>query len=88
MPSKRYLGSEPCTFPGQVVDYLAQNYADAEGKPMPREVAREIADAHAEQIQRGIRVFRSNVYYLGDEAMKDVSGWTGIPEPDEDKDEE
>lgn len=81
----RYLGNEPCTSKSQVVRYLTENYADADGQPMPAETAQQIADAGAEQIAKGIGVFRSNVYYLGDEAVKDHGGgkWAELPEPED-----
>ena len=47
-------------------------------------------DAIEEQIQRGITVYRSNVYYLGDEAVRDHGDgkWTEIPEPEDEEGDE
>jgi hypothetical protein len=81
--SERYTGTEPCTSPGQVVRYLTENYTGPDGQPMPKPVAAEIVAAGALAIERGITVFRSNVEYLGDEALGDTPGWTYIPDEDE-----
>jgi hypothetical protein len=84
----RYTGTEPCTSPNQVIRYLTENYAGPDGAPMPREAAQQIVTAGAADISKGITVFRSNVYYLGDEAVKNHGGgnWTEIPEPDDEAD--
>lgn len=82
MTNSRYTGEEPCTSRSQVVRYLEQNYQDSNDQPMSRETAQALADQAAEQITRGIGVFGSNVYYLGDEAVKTYGGgvWYEIPE--------
>ena len=82
----RYLGEETCTSVSQVVRYLTENYVDAAGVPMPRAIAADIADKGAEQIRRGIEIFRSNVEYLGDEALRNSArtGWTCLPYPEDD----
>ena len=80
---ERYMGDEPCTSQNQVIRYLMDNYADDEGRAMPREVARNIVEEDAEQIRKGIEIFRSNASYLGDQAMKGTVGWAWIPEPDD-----
>jgi len=53
---------------------------------MSETIAEQIVAASAEDIDRGIRVFRSNVEYLGDEAVKkfgpEGEGYEFI-EPDE-----
>lgn len=81
----RYLGNEPCTSEDQVIRYLTENYADAEGDAMPRMVALDIVAAGRAQLTKGITVFGSNVEYLGDEALKNhgEGGWTYIPEPED-----
>jgi hypothetical protein len=79
---ERYMGMERCTSVSQVVRYLTENYTDGEGVPMPRHVALSIVETGADQIRKGMEIFGSNVEYLGDEALKDVPGWTWIPEPD------
>ena len=83
----RYLGYEPATSHSQVITYLEQNYAGDDGMLMPHEIAVQIAAAGREQIAKGIQVFRSNVYYLGDEAVKNHGGglWHELPEDDEDE---
>jgi len=85
----RYLGNEICTSPDQVVRYLTQNYTDAEGDAMPSMVALDLVTAGAGDIRRGIEVFRSNVEYLGDEAVKNHGGgtWTWVPEDEDGPDE-
>jgi hypothetical protein len=81
--SERYEGTEPCTSFSQVVRYLMENYADTEGTPMPRATALAIVEGGHEQITKGIEVFRSNVYFLGDEALKTVpQAWVFLPEDD------
>jgi hypothetical protein len=88
--STRYLGIEPAATAGQVVRYLTENYADANGKPMPEETAARIVESQVGKIKDGINVFRSNVCYLGDEALKNSGeqGWTELPEPDDDYDDD
>ena len=66
----RYMGNETAISPLQVIKYLQENYVDPEGDPMTESVAREIAEQSADEITRGITVFKSNVEYLGDEAIK------------------
>lgn len=84
----RYLGDEPCTSPSQVVRYLTDNYTDAAG-PISEDAAQAVVDAEREQIMKGITVFRSNVYYIGDEAVKNAGvGWTEIDEPEYDDGDE
>jgi hypothetical protein len=85
---KRYTGNERCTSTRQVVDYLTQNYTGPDGQPMPRDAARAIIEAGAAKIDKGINLFGSNVYYLGDEAMQGVTGWDYVPDPDDDEDED
>jgi hypothetical protein len=93
--STRYLGNEPCTSKSQVIRYITENYVTADSQPVSRSAA-EILVGHpatADAIAKGITVFRSNVYYLGDEAVKNggeyTAGWTELPEPDEeDEDDE
>lgn len=86
----RYTGYEPCISPDQVVRYLVSNFTDASGVAMPRAVALEIAQKGSAKISRGILVYRSNVEYLGDEALEDsgFEGWAYIPDPDDDTDED
>jgi len=83
--SNRYLGMEACTSENQVIRYLTENYADAEGTPMSRAIAADITSKGAAQIRKGIEIFRSNVEYLGDEALRSSgrTGWTWIPEDDD-----
>lgn len=86
----RYLGVEPCTNRSQVIEYLEGNYIGDDGKPMPHETAREIVFFAREQIAKGIQIFRSNVCYLGDEAVQNYGGnaWHQLPEPDGDGDDD
>ena len=84
----RYLGMETCTSPSQVVRYLTENYTDKEGSPMLRAAATEIVAAGAAQVQRGIDVFRSNVEYLGDEAIKGDPRWVYLPDPEDEPEPE
>jgi hypothetical protein len=86
--NERYTGNEPCTSTDQVVRYLTQNYTGADGQPMPRTAALAIVKAGADKIDRGINLFRSNVYYLGDEALQGTDGWTYIPDPDDPEDDD
>ena len=84
----RYWGTEPCTSTDLIVRYLMDNYADAQGQPMPFSAAADIVFLEQEQIRRGIEVFRSNVEYLGDEALKNsgAKGWTFIEGSDDEYD--
>lgn len=86
----RYLGDEPATSHTQVIAYLEQNYADSHGEPMPHDVAVQLAAQGREQIAKGIQVFRSNVYYLGDEAVRDYGGgvWYELPDEEGDYDDD
>jgi hypothetical protein len=79
----RYEGNEPCVNIGQVVSYLMDNYVDVSGNPMQRGAALLIVEASFDKITKGIEAFRSNVYYLGDEAIKG-RGWKPVMDPDED----
>lgn len=86
----RYLGDEPCTSRAQVVHYLADNYQDGNEQPMPLETAQQLVKQGAQQIKRGISVFRSNVYYLGDEVVKTYGGgvWHEVPEDESEEDDD
>lgn len=86
----RYLGYEPCTSKEQVIRYLTENYVDKDGDAMPRMVALDLITAGEAQVTKGIEVFSSNVYYLGDEAVRDhgEGHWTELPEPGESEGED
>jgi hypothetical protein len=86
--SKRYTGMETCTSPEQVIRYLQENYTDKDNVPMPRAIAQDVTVKGAASIKTGIDVFRSNVEYLGDEALRNSgrTGWRYIPEADDEQD--
>lgn len=79
----RYLGDETCTSVDQVIRYLRENYVDRDGVAMPRAIAADICVKGRAQLDKGITIFRSNVEYLGDEALTNSGhqGWHYIPEP-------
>jgi hypothetical protein len=83
-PDMRYLGEEPVTGLSQVVRYLTENYTYANGKPVTEADAKAACETHRSKIDQAINLFRSNVYYPGDQ-IGSAMGWAEREEAGEDE---
>lgn len=87
--SKRYYGREEVTSHSQVVRYLQENWVDGNGEPIPEDTAMKLVIDNEKMIKDAINVFRSMVYYCGDQIGAAQIGWTELEEdPDDDPDYE
>jgi hypothetical protein len=80
-PQPRYSGTEEADTTS-IERYLRENYTE-NGEPISRERCSELLREHdSDEIDKGIRIFRSHASYLGDK-VAEAAGLTEIPSDDE-----
>lgn len=85
--SNRYYGSEPITSQSQVIRYLTENYVDEADDPVTEAMAMEGILENQKMVTDAINVFKSNVYYVGDQ-IGEAKGWIELEQEEDDEDEE
>ena len=84
--TRRYLGREETYSTTQVARYLTDNYTHEDGSPVTEAEAQNAVQDHKQAVTDAIRK-TSYAYYPGDR-IAETMGWTELPEPDEEEDED